>query len=310
MSRARRRATCAVLGLAALSAAAPASAFVHVVRSGETLAQIATRVYGDPKLEVVLAGANALDTQGSVPVPGMRLEIPAPGYYRVHPGDTWNELALTFLGDGKRGDVLARVNHGVSWIPPVDGQEIQVPYVLTFIAGDSDRVDQIAARYMHDANRAWELDAYNGRKGVGTAGPPPLHRGDVILVPLLDLELTEAGRAEAARGFDHAGDEGGGADLDAQRRVEGELPLLLAEVHGGRYVEAVARGNRLLGSGDLAKTQRATLQRALLEAYVALDASGLAAGACSAWRALVPSARLDPTLVSPKIRAACPPTAK
>lgn len=291
----------------ALLAASEAPAFVHVVQPGETLAQIATRVYGDPKLEVVLAGANGLDIQGSAPVAGMRLDVPAPGYYRVHVGDTWGALALIYLGDAKRADVLARVNHGVSWIPPVDGQEIQIPYVLTFIASDTDRVDQIAARYMHDANRAWELDAYNGRKGVGTAPPPALHRGDVVLVPLLDLTLTEAGKAEAARGSERAHDEAGGAELEAQRRAEAELPLLLADVRGGRYVEAVARGNRVLGSGALAKTQLAVLHRALLEAYVALDASGAAAGACAAWRALVPNAKLDAAMVSPKIRAACPP---
>jgi hypothetical protein len=44
----------------------------------------------------------------------------------------------------------------------------------------------------------------------------------------------------------------------------------------------------------------------LLEAYVALDAHGQAAGACALWRSNVGSeAKLDPRLTSPKIRAAC-----
>ena len=44
----------------------------------------------------------------------------------------------------------------------------------------------------------------------------------------------------------------------------------------------------------------------LLDAYVALDATGLAAGACAGWRANTPGpAPLDPKIVSPKIRPVC-----
>ena len=92
-----------------LSWARPARAFTHMVLPGETLAQIAARVYGDPKLEYVLVGANALDVAGgSAIVPGMRLEIPAPAYHHVMPNETWYELALAWLGDTKRADVLAK----------------------------------------------------------------------------------------------------------------------------------------------------------------------------------------------------------
>jgi LysM domain len=285
-----------------------ADAFTHIVKPGETLAQIAMRVYGDAKLEVVLAGANALDSQGgSAPVPGMRLEVPAPGFHRVTAGETWSDLALAWLGDSKRADVLARVNNAVAWIAPVDGLEIQIPFVLTFIAGDNDRVDAVALRYLGDSNRAWEIDAYNGRKiSPQVKDPLALKRGDVVLVALLALRLTDEGKAEARRGLERGKVEGSSMTLDAQRRADSELPLLLTDVRGGRYLDAVTRGNRVLGSGDLTKAQLATLHRALLEAYVALDASGAAAGACAAWRTSDPSGKLDPVLVSPKIRAACP----
>ena len=293
------------LALASVLFAADAHAFPHVVKPGETLAQIAQRVYGSAKYEVVLAGANFLDVQGgSAPVPGMRIEVPAPGYHRVSAGETWGQLALAWLGDPKRADVLARMNHAVSWVPPVDGQEIQIPYVLTVIAGDSDKVDQIAKRYYGDPNRAWELDAYNARKEP-EQGPLNLKRGEVMLVPLLDLTLTEQGRTEARAAMGGAGAQAGGGALDAQRRAEAELPALLADVRAGRWLDAVSRGNRILGSGDLTHAQLATVHRALLEAYVALDAPGAAAGSCAAWRANDPSTKLDPALVSPKIRAIC-----
>src|SRR6516162_11324328 len=76
-----------------------ALAFPHVVEPGETLAQIAQRVYGDAKLETVLVGANALDSQGGTIIArGMRLEVPAPGHHTVVQGETWADLALLWLG--------------------------------------------------------------------------------------------------------------------------------------------------------------------------------------------------------------------
>lgn len=282
-------------------------AFPHIVKPGESLAQIAQRVYGDPKMETVLAGANALDSEGgSAPVAGMRLEIPAPKFHIVAAGETWPALSAQWLGDAKRADVLARANHGVSWIAPEEGREILIPYVLTVIAGEGDRMDQIARRYLGDPNRAWELDAYNGRKPTGNGQARPLVRGELVLVPLVNLMLTDAGKSEARLGGETTRDEAAGATLDVQRRAESELPLLQADVAAGRYVEAVSRGNKILGSGELTRSQLALVYRALLDAYVALDATAAAQGACSAWRAIEPKKRLDPINVSPKIRAACP----
>jgi LysM repeat protein len=291
------------LGLAlatAVGATSRAHAYVHLVRQGESLAQIAERVYGDPKLETVLAGANALDVQGgSAIVVGMRLEIPAPGHRRAEAGETWASLALELLGDARRAEVLARENGGVSWVPPAQGQEVRVPFVLTHIAAAGDTSAQIARRYYGDANRGWLLDEYNFRK------PGPLLRGEVVLVPLVGLTLTPEGKREAEQALGRARSEAQGQTLDLQRRVEGELPGLLADLRQGRWVEVVAKGNRLLGTGDPTKAQLATIHRALLEAYVALDAQQAATAACQAWRATDIKPLLDPTYVSPKIRAAC-----
>lgn len=279
-----------------------ASAFTHVVAQGETLAQIATRVYGTPRFETAIAGANALDAHGgSVIVAGQPIEIPAPAHHRVQEGESWFAIARVFLGDNRRGDVLARANGAVAWVPPVAGQEVVVPAVVAHIAEEGETMPRIAERYLGDMNKAWELDAFNFRKG-----DQKLARGDVVLVPLLGLSLSEDGKKEARAAADRTRSEGGGQTYEAQRRAEGDIPPLLADVRAGRYVDAVAKGNRLLGSGELTKPQLSAIQRALLEAYVALDAPGLAAGACAAWRAnAATEPNLDPRLVSPKIRAAC-----
>ncbi len=288
---------------AAVLTASDAGAFVHIVRPSETLAQIAQRMYGDPKKELLIADANALDVQGgSVIVPGMRLEIPACTYHRVLERETWPSIARDELGDATRADELARINDAVPWIAPSPEQEVKIPYVLTHIAAESETTSRLAYRYLGDANKGWTLDAFNGRKEW------KLVRGDVVLVPISTVDLTEVGKREAAQADVRAHSQAAGASLELQRKVDGELPLLQGDVRAGRWVEAIARGARLLGMTDLSKAQLATIHRAMLEAYVALDAHGPAQAACAEWLKNEPRPVLDPMMVSPKIRAACPAT--
>jgi len=280
--------------------ASPALPFSHVVKPGETLSQIAARVYGDARKETVLAGANALDAQGgSAIVAGMRLEIPAPAHHTVISGDTWSTLALTWLGDSRRADVLARLNHAVAWVDPPVGQAVEIPPVIAHIAADGETSATIALRYWGDANRGWELNAFNARREA------PLQRGEIVLVWLADLALSDAGKGEALIATERSQTETETARLDVQRRADAEIPRLADDVKMGRYVDAVSRGNRIVGSGPLTRPELAVVHRALLEAYAALGADAEAAAACAAWRANETNPRLDPTLTSPKIRAAC-----
>jgi hypothetical protein len=277
-------------------------AFTHVVQKNETLAQIAERTYGRIQYEKILVAANALDAHGgSSIVPGQRLEIPAVGYYRVTAGETWASLATQLLGDGDvaRATVFAQANDTMPWIPPSDGAEIIVPYNMRYIITQADTIVSIAMRFMGDKEKAWMLDQYNHLKGQ------PLRRGDVVLVPLVNLPLTDAGKAEAATSEAAVRSQAAGATREAQRKVDAQIPVLLSDTRGGRYVDALTRGVKMLALGDLTKQQVGIIHRQLTEAYVALDAQGLAASSCTTWRANDPKARLDPLVLSPKILAAC-----
>ncbi len=296
----RSLATCLLAALIT-STSADALAFTHIVKPGETLAQIASRLYGDSKAEAVLVGANALDVQGGTIISaGMRLEVPAPGHHTIMEGETWAELSLSWLGSNEmpRAALLARANKGVPWVAPVAGEEIEIPAIVSYIAGDGETINAIAQRFWGNANRGWELNSYNRREGVF------VRRGEVVLVPLMGLKLTETGKAEARTAAERDG-AGGGTALEQQRKGEAELPQLLADLRYGRYAEAIARGNRLLGGGALTHPQLAVVHRSLLEAYVAVDALGAAGAACAAWKSNDPGAVLDPVRVSPKVRAAC-----
>jgi hypothetical protein len=277
-----------------------ARGFPHIVKKGETLAQIAERTYGRVEMEQLLVAANGLDAGGGIPiVAGLRLEVPALGHRRVVQGETWGGLADELLGDARRGDALAMANGAMPWIPPADGQEIVVPFNLRVTAGGNDTLLTLAYRFLGDRDQAWMLDGYNHRKGE------PIHRGDLVLVPLHDLGLTPEGKLEAAAAGALVRTEGAGRARDAQRHAEAELPALAGEIRAGRWVDAIARGNRLLGSGELSKPELASIERALVEAYVALDAVGLAETACGGWRSADPDVKLDPVELSPKILRVC-----
>jgi hypothetical protein len=283
-----------------LGPAGTARAFPHVVKAGETLAQIAERTYGRVEMEQILVAANGLDAGGGIPiVPGMRLEVPAIGYRRALVGDTWAGLASALLGDASRSDALALANSSMPWLAPADGQELIVPYNLRVVAGAGDSLLTIAYRYLGERDKAWMLDRYNHKK------EEPIRRGEVVLVPLVDLPLTAEGKEEAGLAGAGVRAEGTGQTREAQRKVDVELPTLSADVRGGRYVEAIARGNRMLGYGELSRPQIAAVNRQLTEAYAAMDAVGLAETACGAWRSADPSTILDPIELSPKILRVC-----
>jgi hypothetical protein len=300
LPRGSRAALLAAAAVAYLGAAADAHAFPHVVEKGETLSQVAERVYGKVELEQLLVAANGLDAGGGIPiVPGMRLEVPALGHHRAVLGETWAALAAELLGDERRSDVLAVANGSMPWLAPADGQELVVPYNLRVVAGAGDSLLTVAYRYLGERDKAWMLDRYNHLRGEA------LHRGDVVLVPLSDLPLTPAGKAEAASAGALVRAEGAGKAREAQHRADAELPALAADVRSGRWTEGVARGNRMLGYGELTKPELAAIHRALTECYAALDATGLAETACIAWREADPGAVLDPVELSPKILRAC-----
>lgn len=291
-----------LLVAAALMLHAPAHAFPHVVQRGETLASIAEKIYGRIQYERILVHANALDACGGTSITtGMVLEVPAVGHRRIHAGETWQGLAKELLGDERRADALAQANHGKPWQAPEDGAEIVVPYNLRYVVQKEETVPSIASKFSVDNQFAWTLDRYN------QVGGHVLRRGDVVLVPLTDLPLTEAGKLEAAQAQAAVRSEGAGAAREAQRKATAELPALLGEVRGGHYIDAVLRGTRLLNIGELSRPQKADIHRAMTEALVALDAPGLAAASCQEWLAADPQAIVDPTTTSPKIIAACKP---
>ncbi len=283
-------------GASSLSRRWPGPALVHVVRPGEKLASIAQRYYGDPRREQVLVAENGLEARGGSPVAvGMRLVVPHVRYHVVRRGESWRSLAERFYGRADRAFLLARANEASARQNPDEGAEILVPYPLRHVADQGETLTSVARLYYGDRREAKLLRRFNGLRGRR------LQRGQVVLVPLADLALSEEGRRLAAR---HLGaPPSAGAIRARQARVAERLPALRAHVVQGRYAEALALGYRLLGSEACTSSQEVTIHRWLAEALLALDRPELARAAFREALRRQPGLELDAMRTSPRVLA-------
>jgi hypothetical protein len=244
-----------------------ADAIVHVVRPGETLKSVGELYYGERR-ENALAAENSIEPNITI-VSGMRLVIPTVRYHRVKQGETWAELAERYYADVRRAFVLVEANSGSSSRTPEAGQLLLVPYPLRYVSSAHDPVRQAARDFFDGSNKALALirrfNAIKTARGV---------RGEVLLLPLSNLVLSEQGRNQGAAQGKALGQAG--AARDKQVAAQDALPTLRQHVLEGRYVEAVALANQLLGWGELTGNQLVTIQRELGTALIALDRDDLA----------------------------------
>lgn len=275
------------------SQAAAQAVYSHPVHTGDTLASIAQQYYADPGKEVVLREANSIRGGEETPLTnGSWLFIPTVSYYTVKPGDTWESIANQLYGHEQRASVLIEANRGSRRTPPIESEEILVPYPLRHVVEPNETYGKIASLFLgEDPKGARRVRRFN--PGV------QLSKGTVVLVPILDLTLAAELKERTAEAFTRAA--GGGAARARQQQVEEELPKLIGHVKTGAYAEAVALGNRFLASGGLLSTQVVTIQKALAVAYVALSREDLAEASFRAALSLQPNLELDTVRTSPRV---------
>ena len=270
--------------------------FVHVVRSGETLASIAQRYYGDPRRESVLVQENGLNAEGGAAiVVGMRLAVPFVNFHRVRRGETWTAIARYFYGARDRAFLLLDANDGRPANQPDVGAELLVPYPLRHTVQQNEDLRDIANRYFGSERPAAmrRIRRFNGMRSLRPS------RGQIVLIPLSNLTLSEEGRALVET---QTGESVEGGEARAlQQEIDRTLPELREHGRRGRFAEAVSLGNRLIGSGQLTGNQIVTIQRELGSAYVAFERHDLAVEAFRAALEHQPDLELDTSRTSPRV---------
>jgi len=282
--------------LFAHSARANDVVYVHVVRRGETLASIAQSYYGNAKREQVLVAENGLTDQGgSAIVEGLRLVIPTVRYHRVKAGDSWRDLAQRYYGDGGRVGVLLRANNSKPGSSPDEGAQLIIPYPVRHVVKQGESLLTIAEFYYADRSEVRLIRGFNGAKGR-------LTRGHILLIPLFDLVLSPEGQTRLQSSTGQQLELG--ETRAVQTRINEQVPVLREHIRQGRYAEALALGNQLLGTGQLTGNQELSIQRELATAYVALGRDDLAAVAFGRALDRQPDLELDSVRTSPRVLGA------
>jgi hypothetical protein len=119
------------------------------------------------------------------------------------------------------------------------------------------------------------------------------------LIPIADLKLSVEGHKRVEQRL--------GVHVDAgearaeQARIEQRISELREHVQHGHFVEAVALGNQLLGSGNVTGYQQNSIQRELATAYVALEREDLAIASFLKVLEKQPDLELDSVRTSPRV---------
>lgn len=275
--------------------ATPAAAYTHITRSGETLMMLATRYYGRPDLSMVIRAANGFvhPDDGSI-AQGELIDIPEVLYHRTKAGETLEILADRYLASPKRGPYLGEMNGMNPDQSLAEGTIIKIPYHLRHIFASGETIQRVAKLYYgNDRGQAF-LKAYNfaGRKTRFT-------RGDVVIVPLLNLEFT---KEEHDRITLERRQQFSAADADQQKLAVVSIFKLKDASDAGQYVQVVSLAAALLARAEsLTVPQQIGAHKYLAIAYVALGEQEAAVNHLRAALQLQPEMELSPLTTSPKV---------
>ncbi len=158
---------------------------VYRVRQGDTLELIAAEFYGDRSKAAFVVAENKL-TRPRPLKPGERLRIPVSHEITTSPGDTFESLAMTYLGSARRGAFLADWA-GLSHDAPLPaGTAITIPVTVAHVAQATESLADIARLYFGDARNAEMLRHYNQLE------KPSIDKGETVQVPAAQVKLNPA----------------------------------------------------------------------------------------------------------------------
>ena len=179
-------ALCIVGGIAPRANAQDATSDVTVyrVKQGDNLDLIAAEFYGDRNKAIFIMVSNKIQHPRPLK-PGEKLRIPVTRQVTTSPGDTWESLAATYLGDARRSSFLAEFN-GLVADDLASGTPLQIPFTITHTAGGTETVANIALAYFGDNKNASLIRRYNFLE------KDAIEKGEQLIVPINNVRLQAA----------------------------------------------------------------------------------------------------------------------
>jgi nucleoid-associated protein YgaU len=155
----------------------------HVLKPGETVADVAKAYYGDRDKAALLLKYNRITDPKKIP-PGTKIAIPKIIRYTVKKGDTLATIARRFLKDHRRYRVLASINRLDPSQSLSVGSIIKIPIEIPHIIKRGESLAIIANRYYGDPNTFSLIASYNF-----ITDPQAIKPGTEILIPIINLEF-------------------------------------------------------------------------------------------------------------------------
>jgi len=281
----------AVVTVAAASDAL-AAGVRHRVSKGQTLSGIAVYYYEHARFGVFIAAASRLSPFGHETLgTGKVLSIPSSWTYRLRRGDRWSALGAAYLGDAKRGAVVARYNGKDPRHLPPAGHLIVIPGIVHVKVRRGDSVVDVARFFRSALSRKRLIELMLQIKHFNGLRSRRFPRSGTIDVPLYFVRVRPRLMATELMSPDSA----------AAFRLRSVNRRALRLLHSGDFDKAASLALRSLADAELAPGQGARLYILLATAFVALDRWLLARTAARQALRLNPSLVLDRRRTSPKV---------
>lgn len=266
----------------------------YKVKQNDSLALIAAEFYGDRNKAIFIMVANKLERARKLR-PGERLKVPVSRVLITSPGDTFESIAATLLGDPRRGAFLAKFNNLDARSSLASGTELSIPFTITHTAAAAETIANITAAYFGDAKNAALIRSYN------FLDKDALDKGERLIIPIFNVRL-QASKLPAL-------DADSRKRVDAQRRARElaakALPAARQAWRDGDFAGVKAALAEVEANLDYLDAQQAIEAGVLLGATdVAFNDRALALVAFKRVLVRGPAYRLSAYNYSPKVLAA------
>jgi LysM repeat protein len=154
-------------------------------KAGDTLELLAAEYYGDRNHAVFIMVANKILHPRPLKV-GEVLKIPISREVTTSPGDTFETLAQSYLGDSRRASFLAEFNGISSEDTVAAGATILVPFHVEHVAAAEESLSSIAAAYFGNSKNADMLRRYNFLE------KDSISNGEKIVVPIFHVRVRSS----------------------------------------------------------------------------------------------------------------------